>query len=131
MTPVNPERWFEVWGADDGDEFVAILRREAENWPAADDLTPLHTGGWQRDGFIITYVDMSDPTAGAVVASFRADFDGQRVLAATVSPEHIDQAGYFEDDKPLGEPPLEIAAGNAAQCAHATAAWFRERLFDR
>ena len=83
-------------GADDADEFVAILRREAENWPAADGLTPLHTACWQRDGFIITYVDMSDPTSGrSPFPRVRADFDGQRVLAATVSPEHIDLSRLF------------------------------------
>lgn len=52
-------------------------------------FTPLHTGGWLREGFLITYADVSDPAANAVVTSFRADFDGHRVLAAEVWPSKM------------------------------------------
>jgi hypothetical protein len=131
MTRATPERWFEVWGADDADAFVTVLRQEAESWPPADTLSPINTGGWQREGFLITYVDVCDRAANAVVTSFRADFDGHRVLAAEVWPSHVDQDGFFEDLKPGGESPVEIAVGDALECARAAAGWYRKRLFGR
>ncbi len=126
-----PARWFDVWGADDDDELVGALRQEAESRPRLQELTPLHTGGWLREGLIITYADVSSRAANAVVTSFRADFDGQRVLAAEIAPGHVDQGRFFDTVKPVGEPALAIAAGDAVRCAYATAAWFRDRLFSR
>lgn len=42
-----------------------------------------------------------------------------------------EQDGFFEDLRPGGESPVEIAVGDALECARATAAWYRERLFVR
>lgn len=118
--------WFEVDGADD--DFIGQLRELARDWPAMATTRPNNTGGWRRDGSLITYADRSDAEHAAIVASFRVDFDGNRALAARVASEHVDQGSFFSSERPEGDHPVQIASGTSVQCARAAAVWFHAKL---
>jgi hypothetical protein len=118
--------WFEVDGADGA--FLAHLREQARDWPPMPATRPIDTGGWWREGFLITYADRSNEEHTAIVESFRVDFDGTRARAARVASEHVDQGGFFSLERPEGDDPVEIASGTPVECADAAAAWFRRQL---
>jgi hypothetical protein len=119
--------WFDAEGAG-ANEFLSVLRELASEWPESTATTSRNTGAWIRSGFVIAYADRSDPVRNAVVRSFRVDYDGRRAFAAEVSPEHVDQGGFFDVNRPEGDAPIEIADGDARTCAVAAASWFRCRL---
>lgn len=126
LPELREEDWFEV--EDGGGDFLARLREQARRWPALPGTTAEDTFGWQRSEGLITYADVVDHARHRVTASYRVDYDGERVLAARVSGEHVDQWSLFGPTLPEGDDPVELARGGPVECADAAAAWYLERL---
>jgi hypothetical protein len=91
------------------ERFLAALREHARDWPPS--VSPHSSGAFVIDGFLTTYVDLSDPDEDTVVTSLRAEFDGSGVYANQVA-----SVGG------LG------ATGTPESCAAEAARWYLQQL---
>ena len=75
--------WFTLPDPCNGvhERFLVALREHTRDWPP--DVRPQSSGAFLIHGPLTTYVDLADESA--VVASFRAEFDGSGVYANQVS----------------------------------------------